>query len=678
MGISFAGTKLHKLFVERNSYVKNEYENYIKVNSQNKKRNRGREWIFLIRANIAYAILNRSGKGNTIIESYPTEMENIVESKEIKNPHWQAMELLKYEVISFDIFDTLVFRPFDNPKTLFIIVGEKLNILNFYSIRINAEKKARDIKFATYGNREVSIFDIYDIISRKTGIDAEKGAMCEIETELEFCIANPYMKELYDLLKFQGKKMIAVSDMYLPETYIKKILEKCGYDYFENVIVSCDCQMSKANGDIYSYVLNKCNCTCDKLVHIGDNENGDIKQAEKNHIKTVFYENVNKACCYRPTNMSPLIGSSYKGIVNYCLHNGLKKYTPAYEYGFTVGGLYVTGFCNWIHKRVEEKKIDKIFFLARDGDIYIKIYNKMFPDNNSEYVYWSRISAILSTAKYEREAFINNFVYSKVSSVIRTSVLDLLKSLGLEKMVEKIGLYGLREDVIISEKTKELVASLFIDNWKDVIESFDERTRLINEYIKRAIGSNKKIAIVDVGWTGSNVMKLQEIIENEISNEVKVTCFLAGYTATTSDYKYSEGTIESYIFSNQNNRDLYEMHHIAKKPTNNLFEILTQAQMPSFIGFNKEGMEFDIPEVENYEQISAIQNGIIDFNNLWMKTFDKYPYMFNISGRDAYLPFSQKIKNIDWFKRAFPDFTVSLKVMSNREKQVLETIKEIL
>lgn len=34
MRVSFAGTKLHKVFVERNKYVEQEYHNYIQVNSK--------------------------------------------------------------------------------------------------------------------------------------------------------------------------------------------------------------------------------------------------------------------------------------------------------------------------------------------------------------------------------------------------------------------------------------------------------------------------------------------------------------------------------------------------------------------------------------------------------------------------------------------------------------------
>lgn len=60
MNISFADTKLYEIFVVKNGYIKEEYDNYIKINFQKKgRRNRVLEWIFLLRLNLAYKILNR-------------------------------------------------------------------------------------------------------------------------------------------------------------------------------------------------------------------------------------------------------------------------------------------------------------------------------------------------------------------------------------------------------------------------------------------------------------------------------------------------------------------------------------------------------------------------------------------------------------------------------------------
>ena len=54
-----------------------------------------------------------------------------------------AKKMLLCDVISFDIFDTLLLRPFDNPKTVFFLVGEKLHCPSFTRYRVLAEKQAR-------------------------------------------------------------------------------------------------------------------------------------------------------------------------------------------------------------------------------------------------------------------------------------------------------------------------------------------------------------------------------------------------------------------------------------------------------------------------------------------------------------------------------------------------------
>ena len=41
---------------------------------------------------------------------------------------------------------------------------------------------------------------------------------------------------------------------------------------------------------------------------------------------------------------------------------------------------------------------------------------------------------------------------------------------------------------------------------------------------------------------------------------------------------------------------------------------------------------------KNQKGILEIQKGILDFLDEYQKRFKKYPYMFRISGRDAYAP----------------------------------------
>ena len=50
-------------------------------------------------------------------------------------------KILSAKVISFDLFDTLVIRIFDNPEILFDLIGKKFNITNFKAIRTSMQNK---------------------------------------------------------------------------------------------------------------------------------------------------------------------------------------------------------------------------------------------------------------------------------------------------------------------------------------------------------------------------------------------------------------------------------------------------------------------------------------------------------------------------------------------------------
>jgi predicted HAD superfamily hydrolase len=702
----FIKERLYDIIVRNNKNVKYEYERYVMEHTIEHYEHRLTHWKILWKLNWHYRIQKKTvpmlffdipwikegasmaleqpqdkSKGAFYNESkneekqiYPSESTRYLKSR----PHWYAMEILSYDIISFDIFDTLIFRPFSNPQSLFVILGEQLGILGFYSIRINAEKQARELKYVTYGNKEVTIRDIYKIIEKKTGLDAEYGVSCEIELEKKFCFANPYMKQLYELLKYQKKQLIAVSDMYLSSKDMQEILEKCGYDYFEEIIVSCEYQCSKADGTLYDVVKSKFTSGGQSIIHIGDNENGDIKQAKEKGLTCRLYENVNKAQAnLRTTNMSLLVGSAYRGIVNSYLHNGLYSYSHAFEYGFSVGGIYILGYMEWLYEKVCIHQIDKILFVARDGDIYKKVFNYLHPSIRSEYLFWSRITSEMVVP--DRMSFINRFINEKMSAKIVTSVGEIMESLGLEILLKDLDKYGLSPELPICKDTQKLLTDFIASNWEEISEILLQNTEQVKRYVNRAVQNTKKVAIVDVGWTGMNILKLKRLIQ-EVSGLRKenIFCFLAGCTTVENGYLESEGQIHSYLFSYQYNKDNFDKHHKSKKPSNNMFEIMTQAKCASFITIQNGKFIFDIPEVENYKDIEEIQEGIIKFIEIWLQNFKEYSYMMKISGHDAYQPFAQKLNDYSYFKNCFPDFSISMKVLSNVKAQRLETVKEII
>ena len=129
--------------------------------------------------------------------------------------------LNKYNIISFDIFDTLLLRPYARPSNVFQHLEEINNSIGFYAVRKIAEdnlRKYKDIKYANYD-------EIYSVLPSDFRFLKEK----EIQLEKDTLYANPQMKEIFDYAKSLNKRIILISDMYFSSDILDDILNKNGF-----------------------------------------------------------------------------------------------------------------------------------------------------------------------------------------------------------------------------------------------------------------------------------------------------------------------------------------------------------------------------------------------------------------------------------------------------------------
>ena len=382
--------------------------------------------------------------------------------------------------------------------------------------------------------------------------------------------------------------------------------------------------------------------------------------------------------------MSELIASTYSGIVNTHLHNGIKQYTPHYEYGFIYGGLYILGYCKWIYDYAKQNNIDKILFLSRDGDIYSKVFNFLYSDMDNEYVYWSRIANVKYTIEKNRYDFLKRMVLHKAKGGLGITIKGLLESLELDALFGLLAQHDLKEDDLIHKGNVKLIQTFLVENWETVVKKLTEDNAIVKEYFMNIIHESKKVAVVDVGWVGSGGSGIKYLIEQKWKLNCEVhslvaACRHSNHTGNLSQIMKKE--IAVYIFSRMHNRNLYDTH-TSTKHNNIFFELFTQACYPSFSGFKRteEGykLQFDVPEVENYKIIEQIHQGIFDFVKLYKKTFSNYEYLFNISGYDAYQPFRMIIRDLRFIREYFGDLSFSRGVIADTENQSFETLNDIM
>ncbi|MBP3506583.1 MAG: HAD-IA family hydrolase [Lachnospiraceae bacterium] len=566
-----------------------------------------------------------------------------------ESPDELAEELMKYDVISFDVFDTLILRPFSNPTDVFYLVGERLNYLDFERIRREIEGKARIEKYKGQGTYEITIDELYEMLSSETGIDKEEGMQTEINTEYEICFANPYMSEVVKELRKKGKRLIIVSDMYLSSQHIQKLLEMKGLGTFDAYYLSSDYGFSKSDGKLYQEMMKQEKTS--NIAHVGDNQYSDIEMAKKNGIDTYLYVNVNAVGNpYRPMDMSVITGSLYRGIVNAHLHNGLYEYSWDYEYGYIYGGLFAVGYCQFIHNYIEQQKLTKpiarVLFLARDGDILKQVYERMYPEEigNTGYAYWSRLIATKLAARRYKYDYFRRMLYHKVNQDYTLD--EVFETMELSDIIPEQF-----QGKTLTDSNVEEVKQWLNEHWEEILSHYEEESIAAKQYYSELLEGCNRVVAVDIGWAGSGAVTLDYMVNHIWNLNCEVVGLIAGTNTchngepNMSESQLRGGKLVSYLYSQEFNRDLWKYHN-PNKGDNLYWERLLSSPEPSVRGFcfDENGrwkVRYKQPtsakeDSDNFPR--EIQRGILDFLEDFQrlgKVNGDYP---QISGRDAYAP----------------------------------------
>lgn len=645
----------HKL-VTSNRYIETEYLNY-----KNQHSNQIKIFLYLkiIFWNLKYRILRRPyvEKNTEVInKSYEKDLSAFIEV----SPEKVVSQLLSYDIISFDIFYTLIFRPFLKPDDFFDILAVKYNIINFKSIRLEAERKAHSI--SKKKNSEADIFDIYKIIEKETGIPVAAGVKEEFLLEKQYTCANPFMFKIFQLLKQYGKKVIAVSDMYFPKNYLKEILEDCGYKGIDDIFVSCECEAGKWNGSIYPMVMNHYGSSY-KYIHIGDNYEHDIKHARKKGWDALYFPNIHKDSSVYLQGCS---SSICQGLINIKFSNNDISHRQYYRFGYEFGGRLVVGFCLWLNKLAKEQSISKFLFLSRDGDIISQVYNKYFNHIPNEYVLFSRFfTNELAFEKYTEDFLDYNIRNRALSINPKQSLQNILKGTDLEMLIPLLRESNLCENDLLDEHNCEAFCSFIYNNKEKVVDYFRTTQIAAQEYFEEIIGNHQKICLIDVGWRGSSTVYFKEFINNFCKKKIEII----GALVATSDNSYAQIVSNTeinhaYLFSPYKNRDLLFLHnHEFPVLYNNFVELFFSSEKSSFLKFKPDEngrIQYIFSENEgNHKIIQEIQEGILDFAKDFCH-FAQNDILCNISPYDAYIPIFESFKNRNYYYSLFKDYKVSI------------------
>jgi len=314
-------------------------------------------------------------------------------------------------VYSFDVFDTLITRVYATPTGVFAkmqhtlqtdVAYAQLNSFirnNFTELRVGAESAAR-MYFCDDEKADVTLEQIYISMQRTACLsDPQKQMlMClELETELASVMGiGKNIEHVKELLQ-RGEDVILISDMYLDSATIRQMLVKADAIFAElPLYVSSEVMKNKYKGELYTYVGEKENLSFDAWIHIGDNPVSDVEIPEKMGITvTPVKEKILLSCEQAAlknreadVDLQLQIGASANARL-FAETNSL-----SYQYGTALGGNLVFSYVNWLIQRCLDKKIKRLYFIARDAFLLKKMADKIIAKNHYDiatfYIYGSR------------------------------------------------------------------------------------------------------------------------------------------------------------------------------------------------------------------------------------------------------------------------------------------------
>lgn len=364
------------------------------------------------------------------------------------------------------------------------------NAIGFSVVREQAEYNLRKYKDIEYGNYN----EIYSILP--ADFQFLKGK--EIQLEKDTIYTNPQMKQIFDYANSLNKIIILTSDMYFSSSILEDILKKNGITEYKKIYVSSELRKVKWDGSMYNHIIQDLNISPQSILHIGNNKYSDYEMAINSHLNAFHYIEPMEQFFYKykkfqnflNKNTDSLTAGIIIGIlVKKYIENNINNFDYWKYFGYFLGGPVCYGISKFLYNQVNEKNINEVIFVARDGYTIQKIFNLFNKDNKikTHYVYANRVLNIIINMDYS-----NNFHYDDRLN----SLITICKELNPE--------LALKTNKLITDKEKQE----FIKNNFSLINSISiEMKYRYLKYLKK-FDIKDNIALFDIATGNFSALKL--------------------------------------------------------------------------------------------------------------------------------------------------------------------------
>lgn len=507
----------------------------------------------------------------------------------------------KADVVSFDVFDTLLIRPFAAPVDIFLLIEHRSGIKGFCTARVQAESKARAKFYTRTGLVEVTLEQIYQELKlpKAASLQPSELMQMELETEKTLLTRSPQAGALYDLAIRMGKTVIAVSDMYLPANVIAECLANNGMPV-SRVFVSCAHRVSKHEGKLHTLAARAMQVEPTQIVHFGDNFKADCAAALEAGTVGYFLPSLHEQLCqdtrYNQQAISALTrrNAHQKGQHNTLFTAALLAYlarfkatnpqaTMAQIFGAMYAGPLVTGFALWLNKAAQTDNIAQLRLVTRDGYITKKVLDHLGFSGHASILQSSRRLTLVPALCTAFEPEIENILSHGNTCSLRACITRLNLGPAEISLLEELSQHTDIDQTISTPPQKKAALEALKSCKASLLKIAEAEKAAYTAYLATQNFDPQHDALVDCGWSLSSHRRTDALYGQAIK----------GYYVGSLKQAHMHHNIRSFLFHKGGNPiwraisergiELLELPFTACEAQVCRFEITPQGVVPVYV-----------------------------------------------------------------------------------------------
>lgn len=516
-----------------------------------------------------------------------------------KQEVWKKIEAA--DVISFDLFDTLIMRRILFSADVFELVEDKLRQQGIWIEEFSKKRMKSEKELSKY--RAPTLTEIYSYMKETYGLSClktEEAALLEWQTDCELAVPRKEVCEIFEAANRLGKKVYIVSDSYYSKEQLEILIKHCGIRQYTDVFVSCQYGMGKTQGLFEQF---KMLTQGDSYLHIGDDAVADIESAGKDQIKTVQLSSgidLLEMCGYMGLwdymdylstriKIGMFVANIFNSPFQFEETGNRIRIDRAFDIGYLFFAPLISDFVIWFYRQVEKEQIGNIFFCARDGYLIKKMYDEIGTRGTSIYFLTSRTAAIRAGVKTKED--IRYVEKMKFSGTLK------------EQLWERFGI-----DIDGDSEKTEKKGNRLSDYSQEILERAEKHRKAYDVYIDSLNLGEGDIAFFDFVAKGTSQMYLGRLLKNHLRG------FYFLQLDTDSMKKYGLDIVPFYSEEERSSSVIFDDYYI--------LETMLTAPMPSIKEFDENGNPIYAEETRTEESIECfeeMQEGVRDYFKTYLK-----------------------------------------------------------